>query len=81
MKFECGKTERLKAEAEQAYLRELYQDRKKEKGWEKVFLWRMTRVGFEDCRWLEYVMRRPSVGSFTWEFYISHYEYKPLDKK
>ena len=55
MKLNCGLTIFEKKEL-------LYKQAELHDGkWIKWFAWHQVRVGFKDCRWLEYVERRQSV--------------------
>lgn len=70
MKFECGKRKRLKKAAE--------------KQWHPYFAWHRIKLGFEDCRWMEFVERRKVLkmgdmyfcGSHVGHDYVEQWEYR-----
>lgn len=57
MKFNCGKTYATRVKE---LMPALERERERVSQWQRWFAWRPVRLGDNDCRWLEWVERKPT---------------------
>ncbi len=69
MKFICGKRELRR-----------YEKWRESQDWHLWFAWRPVKVGYEDCRWCEYVWRKNWSGNYV-RAYCWMYMPKEIDIK